>query len=74
MQPDGLQIVQRRLRGDRPEIGMEGRDAHGGFPSQQADMERLMVVRMDTAKRTGNLTEVTVRTSECSQRIAVFAA
>jgi len=61
VEPNGLQVLQRGVRGDGLEILMEGRLAHSGGISKFLDGEISRVIRVDTLQGAIDLSKATVK-------------
>src|SRR5947209_14292108 len=73
VEPDALEVLERRARRHELEVVVEGRDAHPGLPRQLLDAERPRVIGVDVPEHTGDAGEVLIPTRQGAQGPALLA-
>jgi len=74
VQANGLQILHRGAVGHRPEVRVEGRDAHAGLVGQSFDRQAIVEGGVDPPDRLGDLSELPAACERGPHRRALLAA
>src|SRR3954453_23541031 len=73
VEPDSLEVLERRARRHELEVVVEGREAHTGLPRQIVDAVLPRVIGMDLPQDPGDAGEVVVPARQGPERAALLA-